>query len=331
MALSCSNEQCLIGETGICFKTGEQRPCENAIGIESEIERLANPSVLNGGDASERLSIYPGIELGLEDVSKLLNEGSGFLVGILGDVDAGKTCFINALYLLFSSGAAECHNLAFGGSFTLLGFEDRVRGARRWEAGRMPDRMSVHTNVADARSAGFMHLDVFRVDEPSRASLILSDLPGEWTTQLIHNARHSDRFEFLKRADATIIMIEASNLVDPTIRHSELERQKTLIDRLVPLTAKGRPLLIVVTKADEIDLQQPELLKELVAHAVHSGFVVSSQLISSFSSNAAIPSGSGVLEVVGTLLACTQPKPPSEEPLGERLFGWLPIAQGSMQ
>ncbi|XIA63660.1 hypothetical protein ACFIOY_32060 [Bradyrhizobium sp. TZ2] len=132
MALSCSNGQCLIEDTGICFKTGEPKACESATAdIESEIERLASPAPLDGEEDTERSIIYPGIELGLEDVSKLLNVGSGFLVGILGDVDAGKTCFINALYLLFSSGAAESHNLAFGGSFTLLGFEDRVRGTRK--------------------------------------------------------------------------------------------------------------------------------------------------------------------------------------------------------
>ncbi|MHC4054106.1 TRAFAC clade GTPase domain-containing protein [Bradyrhizobium sp. 25ACV] len=331
MAVSCSDRQCLFGDTGICFKTGEPNACENATSdIEGEIERLTGSAALHEQEDSERSVIYPGIELGLDDVSKLLNLGSGFLVGILGDVDAGKTCFINALYLLFSSGAAESHDFAFGGSFTLLGFEDRVRGTRRWEAGRMPDRMSVHTNVADGRSAGFMHLDVFRSDELSRTSLILSDLPGEWTTQLIHNARHSDRFEFLKRADATIIMIEASNLVDPTLRHSELERQKTLIDRLVPLTARGRPLLIVVTKADKIEFREPELLDELASHAAHSGFSVSCQLISSFSSSPAIASGTGVLEVIGTLISSVQPQPVSEA-RGERLFGSLPVAQGNMR
>jgi GTP-binding protein EngB required for normal cell division len=341
--LSCSQEGCTIAETGVCANTGEASPCELATGsVEDDIAQelssaeigkkavgLREPVIAE----TEGVMLHPGIELGLGDLSDLMARHHSRLVGILGESNTGKTMFLTALYLALSCRKGEPHGYTFAGSLTLPGFEDRARLSRKWaKPGEgLPERMSIHTQSADGRSAGFLHLDVVEASSRRRSRLLLSDLPGEWTSELIINARHAERLSFLARADAILILIDGPSLMGST-RHATEEEHRMLIDRVADICGDqaGR-MAIVATKGDEIDLTQPTVLTKLVEHARAKGFDAKPHTIASISRKADIESGAGVVELLSWLL---QPERINYRAEGRhsaprRLFGWLPVTFGS--
>lgn len=341
--LTCSQEGCTIAETGVCANTGEAAPCELAASsveddiaqelssaeIGREAVRLSEPVI----SEAEGAVLHPGIELGLGDLSDLMGRQHSHLVGILGESNTGKTMFLTALYLALSCRKGEAHGYTFAGSMTLPGFEDRARSGRKWaKPGEgLPERMSIHTQSADGRSAGFLHLDVVETSSRRRSRLLLSDLPGEWTSELIINSRHAERLSFLNRADAILILIDGPSLVGST-RHATEEEHRMLIDRVAEICGDqaGR-MAIVATKGDEIALHQPTVLTRLVDHARVKGFDAIPHIIASISRKTEIESGAGVVELMTWLL---QPQRVNYRAEGRhsaptRLFGWLPVTLGA--
>lgn len=299
-----------------------------SFGNESDLypeEQLPDP-VVSG------ISLYPGVELGIEDMAALMREEPSQLIAILGPQNAGKTLYLVALYLICACGRAADFGYEFAGSLTLPGFEDRARNSRRWRIGEIPAKMSVHTRVGDNRGPGFMHLDLLHNETSSIKRLFLSDLPGEWTTQLIDAAHLSERFSFLGRADVICLMIEATSLVGP-LRHAEVERQRMLIDRIKGIVAPdGRKMAIIATKGDVIKLRQPQALQEIADYASDAGFQTTAMTVASVSSDDEIESGAGIFESLiwmlgATGLARVTSALPARVP--ERLFGWTPIMAGS--
>src|SRR5206468_4014081 len=110
--------------------------------------------------------------------------------------DAGKTAALVSLYLLVSRDKLGGRH--FADSRSLMGFDQISHGARRWNEGALPDQLTVHTELGDDRSAGFLHLRL-RSDDGETVDILLPDLPGEWTAALIDSNR-VDRLEFLKTA-----------------------------------------------------------------------------------------------------------------------------------
>lgn len=344
--MTCPEDGCTINTTGICGRTGDSTPCDHATAtatVEEEIAQqiaaaesavVESPSPETAAIRADGISLHPGVELGLDDIVELMAEEHACLIGILGAYNAGKTFFLIALYLMCTCGETEDHGFAFAGSLTLPGFEDRARATRQWADGVMPDKMSIHTQVADDRSPGFMHLDLLHRASGRRNRLLLSDLPGEWSTDLIKSIRYVPRLGFLARADAILIMIEGPNLADLMTRHQEVERHKMLIDRVAAIaTPVGRRLAIVVTKADAIGMVAPDGLAELVEYAIAAGFKAKGMLVVSLSGDPEIRSGTGVFDVIKWMTAPrnrarinvrTLNKPPT------RLFGWPPVTGGEV-
>ena len=333
---SCEEPGCMVGATGICTLTGRTEPCERASrDLEGEISRqIASADDRAVGPETTRIEVrspegqlHPGTELGLDDVAAMMATGDTRLLGILGAYDAGKTLLLVSLYLMCVCGQVGDRGYAFAGSLTLPGFEDRARASRRWRPGAIPDEMTNHTVLADDRGAGFLHLDLRHVRTRRLARLLLSDLPGEWSTSLINHARHAGRLAFLRRADVILLVVEADKLSDGATRHQEVERWKMLIDRVATMVPPiGRPFGVVATKGDRVGMTPPPALSELVAHAGSLGFASMGFTVCSLSEVDTIGSGTGVLDVFSW---AAEPLPPvilqpdvGERP--ERLFGWLP-------
>lgn len=278
------------------------------------------------------ISLYPGIELGLDDMAVLMSEEPSELIAILGAQDTGKTLYLVALYLICACGQAQDFGYEFAGSLTLPGFEDRARASRRWQMDKVPTQMSAHTRVGDSRGPGFMHLDLLHIETSSLRRLLLSDLPGEWTSQLIDSAHVSERLSFLGRADVICLMIEGASLVGPA-RHSEVEKQRMLIDRVTAITAPtGRKMAIIATKGDIINLEQPPALQEIAEYAKAAGFETTAMTIASVSSQKEIDSGAGIFESLMWMLSPAErviSGKSSEARRPGRFFGWSPISKGS--
>lgn len=338
MSIDCAEDGCLIASEGICARTGGMVPCEQATpSLEDEIAKQLPVAV---EPIAERITptdagifAHPGTELGTDDASELMGEYATFVIGIVGFYGSGKTSFLNALYLLASCGDLSRRGYSFAGSLTLPGFEERARASRKWVHGEIPDKMSIRTRIAEGRSAGFVHKDLLDRKNDRRIRILLSDIPGEWASNLIDNVRHAPRFQFLARSDAIFLMVEGSQISTIVTRHVELHRQKMLLDRISSIAVIGTPVYIVVTKADEIDMAVPAELAKLVAYAESKGFSASGHLIASLSKLSHVPSGTGVMDLLINAIerAHTPSKKITAKRSAGRNFGWLPIAQGEMK
>lgn len=339
MTVTCTEEGCLIASDGICARSGGTSPCEKAtVSLEDEIAQQVPGMAFEAQiETKELISaatvVHAGNELGIADAAELMCEHATLVIGVVGFYGSGKTSFLNALYLLASCGGMSAHGYAFAGSLTLPGFEERARASRKWEMGRIPDRMSIRTKIAEGRSAGFMHIDLFRRPTGRSIRLLLSDIPGEWASDLVDNVRHAARFRFLDRSDAIFMMVEGTLLTTPQTRHAEMHRQEMLLDRIAEIAIPGTPVHIVLTKADEIEMVPPPGLVRLVEYAQSKGFRASSHTIASLSKLREVASGTGVLELL--IDAIERPympvAPVSSGRAAGRYFGGLPCAQGDMQ
>jgi hypothetical protein len=197
------------------------------------------------------------------------------VVGILGDPESGKTACLASLYLLVSN--AELAGWRFADSKSVMAFEDIARGAREWDAGNPPEQMTVHTELSDDRRPGFLHLRLKREADGRRVDLALPDLPGEWTTDLVGIAR-TDRFEFMKAAEAIWIVLDGRALDNRERRQGVISRIGQLAGRLKTLFDGALPkLVLVVTHRDSVKLSadisaklNAELAKREVTAAVVS-------------------------------------------------------------
>src|SRR4029077_3525643 len=129
---------------------------------------------------------------------------------------AGKTAALVSLYLLASR--AQLRGFGFADSRTLMAFNEISQGALDWNEGKLPDQLTQHTELADDRTAGFLHLRLRHEESEETCDFLLPDLPGEWTTSFVDKDRN-DRLQFLKRADVIWLMMDGAQLRDTSQRH----------------------------------------------------------------------------------------------------------------
>jgi hypothetical protein len=248
---------------------------------------------------------HPGLELGIRDVLTVTRTRYSHLVGILGPSNAGKTCLLTSLYLHACHGKLR-PEFRFAGSLTLQGFELRARGVRTWNNGSLPDQFADHTTLSDPRSPAFVHMALDRLERPAgRVELLLSDLPGEWSTQLINRAATANRFEFLARADALIVVVEGPRLTRDQTRHAELMNLRHLLGRLAQDVGVDTqtPLVLVASKCDEMDSIVHPSLAEAEGFARELGFSPITVATASFSRHPErVPNGQGIIEVVRAIV-----------------------------
>ena len=173
------------------------------------------------------------------------------LIGILGAWDAGKTCFLLSLYLMATRGKLP-KGWRFAGSLTLEGFEDRARRLRAWKSGALPMQLADHTMLADTRYAALLHLALREGRDGRRIDLLFTDLPGEWSKTLVDSANAAARFEFLKRADGIILVVDGFALTT-SFRNVEIQRCKHLLERLKANVGvdPSTPMTVLISKGDQ--------------------------------------------------------------------------------
>lgn len=277
----CTKLDCTIAATGKCLESHEPADCPNA---KAAVAVPAVEKPITSGKAAARI-FPPATELGLKDVLAVMQGGYAHVIGILGAADAGKTCMLNALYLL-ASHAGLAPRFRFAGSLTLAGFELRTRRLRKWDNGQLPDQLAEHTTHAEPRNPGLLHLALSDSKNGSRRiELLLTDLPGEWTTGLIKQAQLAERFEFLQRADGIVIAVDGRRLWDNGQKQAELLNLEHLLDRLADAVNLDRriPIFFVACKADANGVEVPPDLERVVAHARSKGFSARAIVVASFS------------------------------------------------
>jgi hypothetical protein len=242
------------------------------------------------------------MELGTEDAAELMRTSYAHLIAVLGFSNAGKTCMTSSLYLMAAQGILE--GFTFAGSLTLQGFEDRARRARVWAKGALPEKLAEHTILKDPRKPALLHMALEDDSAKQRYELLFSDLPGEWSKDLVDRAANAERFSFAHRADGVIVVVEAPLLVAAN-RHSELFKVKLLLQRLSESVqlACDVPLILMLSKIDLVDVDVPAF-DEAVVYAGTLGFsnITPIRACAFSSTPEKVKSGTGLTDALRVLL-----------------------------
>ncbi len=255
---------------------------------------------------------HSGNELGTLDAVAITRRRYSYLIGILGSTNAGKTCLLSALYLLASQGELM-PDYYFAGSLTLQGFEERVRKLRAWHDGKLPDQLVAHTQLQHPRQPAFMHLCLKQnMVNGKFLELLLTDLPGEWTDNLIKSTRGVAAFEFLQRANGILYVVDGILATNKESKNLEVYNAKVAFDRLIEdLKIDQRmPIVLVVSKCDEINMQCPDGVLEIKRHVEKHGFIVSVVLTAAVSRKPnEFRSGTGVMNAIkACIVPCNSAK-----------------------
>ena len=296
MATGCRQESCTFSETGVCLLNNEPGKCPN-LSKESDSQPLLDV----GAEVAPPLVEPPknpkfplSLTLTPDQASDLMARQYCHLVGIIGAPDAGKTAALVSLYLLVARD--RLNGFSFADSRSLRAFDDLSHGARRWNEGQVPDQMTAHTELADDRSAGFLHLRLNVKDQDKTVDLLLPDLPGEWTTEMLENSR-VDRFEFLKRSDVIWLMVDGRQFAVAKTRQLILHRTKLMLQKLAGFLKPAPPVKLVITRRD---LGEPDdtALESLHAEARTRGLDMEILMIASFSEGGGVTPGHGIAELI---------------------------------
>lgn len=293
VGLKCGRADCTVAETGACLLNNDPGSCPELVLFDQRSD----------GEPPEKEHFPPSRACTLSDARTLMRQRYTQIVGILGEPDAGKTACLVSLYLLL--GRDRLKGFSFADSTTLRGFEEISRGARRWDRAHPPEELTQHTELTDDRSASFLHLRLARpTGRPDPVDLLLSDLPGEWTTELVSHGR-VDRLAFLGRADAIWLVVDGDRLRRQESRQLARHRMELVAARLGTFLSDPKPpMIFVVTRRDRGALE-PERLATLHAVGRHAGFDSYVAEVASFAEGEKdVAPGHGLSGLIETTIRC---------------------------
>ncbi len=321
---ACNNPDCTVAVTGKCVLS--RLPVETCEHVSVLTDLVTSEIEASSIEVGSGVTVFHGNELGWQQAATIFASRYGRLIGILGEAGTGKTCILSCLYLLASCGELR-PDYMFAGSRTLPGFEGRIRNLRQWKGPGLPDQIVDHTYLADERQPGLLHLALKRASgSSSPVDLLLTDLPGEWTTALVRRADKAERLAFLRRADSIVIAVSAPALASDETRNSQIQFVRLLLQRFRDTLEidTGVPIIFALTRCDTAGATAPSAIYKIIEAAETFGFLrVSFCMVAAFSDRSDIPSGMGVTELVSSWLDAHDPTYPprnSSRPPQKRMF-----------
>lgn len=330
---SCKHPDCTFDITGACIKSFPEGQCSFRDGIEEDspvVGTLDSSTEVENNEASlesvenlaqalsysdlaapvlERPSEIPRLPssgaLGLDRANRLLNKQRATVIGIVGLPDSGKTACLASIYLLLAKDQLD--GFTYANSETLMAFEEIARGTRRWNGGKPPKQMTVHTEMAEDREAGFLHLRLLRKHDESLVDLLVPDLPGEWSTTLI-NRNDTLHFDFLKSTSVIWMMIDGRQLIDKSNVTHTVHQAKCLIERLANFLTKPYPRVIIVSSWRDLGDIQGDAIDRIRAEGAFFGININMVSIASFSEKQEVKPGEGIAELIESSL-CSELMP----------------------
>lgn len=298
MGTPCAQRDCTVEQTGICLLNNDSSTCPHRqVAGHSTVGVAGLGPVLQAPPQNARL--VPSLTLAADALRVHLGRRLSIQVGVLGFPNAGKTAALVSLYLLVSRGMLT--GFSFRESKTLMALEQISRGARRWDTNALPDQVTAHTESADGRTAGFLHLKLFDEQTGKDIDFLVPDLPGEWTTTLA-NENRTDRLAFLHAASVLWLFVDGRHLASAETRSLAVHRAQLVIQRIALLfgTSPKPPLVLVVTHRDQGAPHRPSV-EAILVQGSNVGFSIGSIEVASFSNSADIAAGTGLAELVKTM------------------------------
>lgn len=234
------------------------------------------------------------------------------IMALIGLPDAGKTTFLTTFYSRIRR--EPLGERQFAGSMTLRGWEVLNRHLM-WLEGT-PPTYPPRTSGAQ-RTPGLLHLAV-RGDGDQLTDVVLADTPGEWFLKFSRDASIAGARTTLQLADGLILAIDPGSLTaDAQERHAMKRNLLNLLAR-VSEVVPGKPLNIVLTRADQA-VEETDDLREILERAREAFPSLDVHHTSSAFEAAKTPqAGVGVLEAVDSLLRRLEQRSASSPLLPER-------------
>lgn len=324
----CNVPECTFPQTGACMNSYQPEDCpshqvalallrednsesaqhgvgevDNALFAANNADDIAGNAVLTAPD--EKPSLPRSGTLGLRETDALMTNRYVNMVGIVGLPNAGKTACIASLYLLLAHSSLS--GFRYAGSKTLMAFEEISRGSRRWNDGNPPKEMTLHTEVADDRQAGFLHLRLRRDRDGQKFDLLMPDVPGEWSRSLISSG-DAERFAFLKAVEVVWLMANGVDFLESRTRELAIHRMTNLIERLAVVLPFPRPkTILVATWHDKGEFPKVALIR-IQEYAAQFGFLIDFTPIASFSETS-VPPGYGLAELIEKTISVSNTRP----------------------
>ena len=296
MAQACRQANCTVAQTGICLLNNDPAKCPERLATGSPVD--VSSSLASLPTPQTRPTFPPGLALSLAEAATLMGGRYCRIIGILGPPDAGKTAALVSLYLLLAHN--KLRGYEFRDSLSLMGLEEISRGARRWNPSDPPGQLTVHTEGPDERAAGFIHLRVLKTASDESTDLFFSDLPGEWSNDLIDTNR-TDRLSFLRSADVVWGMVDGSELASEK-RQVVLHRTTLLLQRLAAmLSPTVPPVYLVISRRDKGELHE-RTFASLNSEAGRLKVKLRILHIASFSEDDTIAPGAGLAELLDAVI-----------------------------
>jgi len=323
---ACEDSNCTFNVTKVCVRGLAADECPNRplldaqeLGDDDEEARRPEPVVVPppapvrapiGAPVLERPREMPRLPesrtLDIGQANALMEARQTFMIGIVGLPAAGKTACLVSAYLLLAKG--EFEGFSFADSDTLRAFEEISTGSRTWSKGSPPEHLTQHTTLSNDREAGFLHLRLRRQADGRLFDLLMPDLPGEWSKELI-DKRDSTRLEFLRSASVIWFMIDGRQFAsDKTVVYARY-RAGILLERLAELLGVHRPRILVVPTWQDSGALPAAEASNLIGCGKSCGFEIEIAPIASFSWNDAVQPGHGVASLVQRSIACSSEAP----------------------
>jgi hypothetical protein len=326
---SCQLKECTFNLTGQCVLSRPVEQCSNrtntgeavdgdgiqddnqandgfrAAGTATEGQPTSNlgGAVLERPDESPRLP--SSLTMGFEEATALMTRRHTTMVGILGLPDSGKTACLVSAYLLLAKGSFEGYDYA--DSASLMALEQISRGSRHWTKGDEPGQLTIHTEMADDRQAGFLHLRLRRQKDGRFFDMLMPDLPGEWSKALIDKS-DCDRFSFLGSASVIWLMVDGRAFADPTKKRYATYRAEILVERLSEILPTPKPRVILVPSWRDIGEFPTDAYDSICEVGRRHDMEIAVAPIASFSFGEVLP-GSGIASLIDMTLNHDRPAP----------------------
>jgi hypothetical protein len=200
-----------------------------------------------------------------------------------------------------------------------MALEQISSGSRRWTKGDRPEQLTSHTQMADDRQAGFLHLRLRRHKDGRFFDMLMPDLPGEWSKDLIDKNDY-DRFTFLGSASVIWLMVDGRAFAETQTKMYAKYRAEMLVERLSAILPTSKPRIILVPSwrdAAEFPTDAYESIRET---GRRNGMQIALAPIASFSFGDIEP-GSGVAALINMTLNHGRSLPefwPEEQSAGTR-------------
>ena len=316
----CSNRREPGEPVGATYADDEADDDDRAVGTETQgvIASGLGGAVLTSPDETPRLP--SSLTMGLEEATALMTRRHTTLVGILGLPDSGKTACLVSAYLLLAKGGFEGYDYA--DSATLMAFEQISRGSRHWTKGDEPGQLTIHTEMADDRQAGFLHFRLRRQQDGRFFDMLMPDLPGEWSKALIDKT-DTERFSFLGSASVIWLMVDGRAFAEPKTKRYATYRAEMLVERLSAILPMPRPRIVLVPSWRDIGEFPADAYESICETGRAHGMNIALAPIASFSFGEVDP-GSGIAPLIDMTLNHDRAAPdfwPDDRTAGARTLG----------